>query len=281
MYPASSCRWRCWAGWTDGTAIQQALGPLVAQYREWIEARGPEVAAGLGQGERRDTASSCSTTRGLPPTGWHVAWRCSVRTLTCWTPSASPTGPWRARQRLGEKIGPAGPRWRPFQLAFLLLNLPGLADPHDVHRQTVDLLFFPTGGGKTEAYLGLAAVAMVLRRLRHPGDDGLAGAGVSVIMRYTLRLLTLDQLARAAGLVCALEIERTEAGRALRYVAVRDRSGWGRRRHRTSWGARGTAGRIRARAKVTAFKRNRDRNPSPIPLENCPWCCRSRKIERI
>ena len=116
------------------------------------------------------------------------------------------------RQRLGNKLGGAGPRWRPFQLAFMLLNLPGLADPFDPHRETVDLLFFPTGGGKTEAYLGLAAVAMVLRRLRNPGDDGRAGAGVSVIMRYTLRLLTLDQLARAAGLVCALEIERDKTG---------------------------------------------------------------------
>src|SRR5205814_3605839 len=84
----------------------------------------------------------------------------------------------------------------------------GLADPSDPNRETVDLLFFPTGGGKTEAYLGLAAFAMVLRRLRNLDDKGLAGAGVSVIMRYTLRLLTLDQLARAAGLVCALELER-------------------------------------------------------------------------
>ena len=78
----------------------------------------------------------------------------------------------------------------------------------DHEREIVDLLFFPTGGGKTEAYLGLAAFAMVLRRLRNPGQDGLQGAGVTVIMRYTLRLLTLDQLARAAGLVCALELER-------------------------------------------------------------------------
>ena len=61
------------------------------------------------------------------------------------------------------------PAWRAFQLAFVLLNLPGLADPRDSHRETVDLLFFPTGGGKTEAYLGLAAFAIVLRRLRHPG----------------------------------------------------------------------------------------------------------------
>src|SRR5207249_2431314 len=117
-----------------------------------------------------------------------------------------------ARQRQGVFEGKdpntIQPAWRPFQLAFLLMNLSGVADPHQADREVVDLLFFPTGGGKTEAYLGLAAFAMVLRRLRHPGDTGLGGAGVSVIMRYTLRLLTLDQLSRAAGLVCALELER-------------------------------------------------------------------------
>ena len=102
------------------------------------------------------------------------------------------------------------PGWRAFQRAFLLLNLSGLADPANPEREFVDLLFFPTGGGKTEAYLGLAAFAMVLRRLRNPEDEGRAGAGISVIMRYTLRLLTLDQLGRAAGLDCALELGRRE-----------------------------------------------------------------------
>ncbi len=149
------------------------------------------------------------------------------------------------------------------------MNFPGLADPHDVHRETVDLLFFPTGGGKTEAYLGLAAVAMVLRRLRHPGDDGLAGAGVSVIMRYTLRLLTLDQLARAAGLICALEIERSEAGE--RYGTWPFEIGlWvGKAATPNILGRKGDGRPDSARAKVTAFKRNPDRNPSPIPLKNC------------
>ena len=108
---------------------------------------------------------------------------------------------------LRQRLGIEAPRWRAFQLAFILLNLPGIADPHGADREVVDVLFFPTGGGKTEAYLGLAAFTMVLRRLRHPGDGGLAGAGISVIMRYTLRLLTLEQFGRAAGLVCALEVQ--------------------------------------------------------------------------
>lgn len=114
-----------------------------------------------------------------------------------------------ARRRLGVMQGKepstVQPRWWPFQLAFLLMNLNRIVDPTDDDREVVDLLFFPTGGGKTEAYLGLAAFTMVLRRLRNPG---IASAGLSVLMRYTLRLLTLDQLGRAATLICALELER-------------------------------------------------------------------------
>jgi hypothetical protein len=101
----------------------------------------------------------------------------------------------------------ATPSWRLFQLAFLLMNLRGVVEPSNEDREVVDLLFFPTGGGKTEAYLGLAAFTLVLRRLRNPG---ITSAGVSVLMRYTLRLLTLDQLSRASTLICALEMERQQ-----------------------------------------------------------------------
>ena len=99
------------------------------------------------------------------------------------------------------------PTWRPFQLAFILLNLSGLQEPLHSEREIVDLLFFPTGGGKTEAYLGLAAWTIAHRRIT---NGGTLGAGVAVLMRYTLRLLTLDQLSRAAGVVCALELMRGE-----------------------------------------------------------------------
>jgi hypothetical protein len=173
---------------------------------------------------------------------------------------------------LRKRLSIETPSWRAFQLAFILLNLPGLADAHDPNRETVDLLFFPTGGGKTEAYLGLAAFAMVLRRLRHPGEKGLAGAGVSVIMRYTLRLLTLDQLARAAGLVCALELEREKA--AARYGEWPFEIGlWvGKAATPNVLGRKGDKRSDSALSKVRQFKNDPRGKPWPLPLKMCPWC---------
>ena len=116
-------------------------------------------------------------------------------------------------QRYRQDLARSGPevadatvqQWRPFQMAFILMNLPDLADPESDGRDEVDLLWFPTGGGKTEAYLGLISFVIFLRRLRDP----MAG-GVSVLMRYTLRLLTIQQFHRAAGLICAMESIRRE-----------------------------------------------------------------------
>lgn len=95
------------------------------------------------------------------------------------------------------------PTWRPFQLGFLLQAIPELVDPTEKSREVVDLIFFPTGGGKTEAYLGLTAFSILLRRLLNPND-----ISVNVLMRYTLRLLTSQQFTRAASLICCLELIR-------------------------------------------------------------------------
>jgi hypothetical protein len=252
----------------DGAAAEAALRPLVLRYREWIAARRAALAS--LSGARRDTAEELLRFAELAADriehgiavlvedadaldAFRVANRAVARAL---------------RQRLKIKT----PRWHAFQLAFALLNLPGLADPRDPHRETVDLLFFPTGGGKTEAYLGLAAFVMVLRRLRHPGEKGLVGAGVSVIMRYTLRLLTLDQLGRAAGLVCALELERSED--PVRYGEWPFEIGlWvGKAATPNILGHKGDGRSDSALRKVRQFKSDPKGKPSPIPLENCPWC---------
>jgi hypothetical protein len=89
--------------------------------------------------------------------------------------------------------------WRPFQLMFILQCLGGLVDFESPDREIADLLWFPTGGGKTEAYLGLIGFTLMLRRLENRQH------GVSAIMRYTLRLLTTQQFERAALLMCCCE----------------------------------------------------------------------------
>ena len=253
---------------SDGAAAAAALQPLVDQYRAWVAAQRKELSD-LPEA-RRETADELLRLaaiaadriergiRVLADDGdaldaFRVANRAVARAL---------------RQRLAIET----PKWRAFQLAFILLNLPGLADPTDPHRETVDLLFFPTGGGKTEAYLGLAGFAMVLRRLRCTGETGIEGAGVSVIMRYTLRLLTLDQLARAAGLVCALELERAQDPARFGTWPFEIGLWVGKAATPNVLGHKGYKGAGDARSKVRRYKADAKSNPSPIPLEDCPWC---------
>lgn len=109
--------------------------------------------------------------------------------------------------------------WYPFQLAFVLLNLPGItdlghSDRTDETAATADLLWFPTGGGKTEAYLGLTAYTIGLRRLQGEIEGRSGEHGIAVLMRYTLRLLTLQQFQRAGTLICACEAIRREKVKA-------------------------------------------------------------------
>ena len=252
---------------SDGPAARDALQPLVAEYRNWIEARSRE-SAGLEEQHR-------ATADGLMANARNAANR-MARGVAVLGSDPDALDAFKMANRavqhaLTRRIGIEDPNWRPFQLAFLLLNLPGMADPDEDDRETVDLLFFPTGGGKTEAYLGLAAFAMVYRRLQNPAAGGRAGAGVSVIMRYTLRLLTLDQLSRAASLVCALELER--AANPDRYGVWPFEIGlWvGKAATPNRMGRKGDRGET-ARRKTLQYKAASRTRPAPIPIENCPWC---------
>lgn len=253
----------------DGSAAEAALGPLVVAYRDWILNQRAEAVRMTNR--RRETA--LELLRFADRAAQRIERGIAVLAADPEALDAFKTANRAVGRAIGQRLGIERPKWRPFQLAFVLLNLPGSADPKDPAREIVDLLFFPTGGGKTEAYLGLAAFGMVLRRLRHrDASGGWGGAGVSVIMRYTLRLLTLDQLGRAAGLVCALELEREQD--PARYGEFPFEVGlWvGKAATPNVLGRKGDGASDSARLKVIHFKQDPRRYPSPIPLENCPWC---------
>lgn len=255
----------------DGADAQQFLGGMVVSYKEWIKKHSGSLG-GLSQ-HRQETAAELLHRANLAADRIQsgIDLLADPHCLEAFR-LANKAMAMQGRRRLAlqlkkppEEIVPA---WRPFQLAFILMNLKGIAVADSDDRETVDLLFFPTGGGKTEAYLGLAAFTLVLRRLRHPG---LTSAGLSVLMRYTLRLLTLDQLGRAAALICALELERQKDVEKLGEWPFEIGLWVGMAATPNRMGRKGDTDAHSARRKTIAFK-NDDRKPSPIPLEECPWC---------
>lgn len=150
--------------------------------------------------------------------------------------------------------------WRPFQAAFLLMNLKGISDPDAPDASTVDLIWFPTGGGKTEAYLGLIAFTVVLRRLR-----GSKTGAVTALMRYTLRLLTAQQFQRAATLFCALEFIRRnhpDGGRLGGEFRIGIWLGSGVTPNRDS----------EALNRLKTMKRSGPAGGAGFLLNRCPWC---------
>ena len=260
-------------GGLDGApAAKACLEPLVEQYRGWVAGQRRDAAAFAGRRRevadelvRRADAAADRIRAGidlLAEPDVLDAFRVANRALAAAA---------RRRRALEERKRPgdvAAPAWRPFQLAYVLMNLRGIAAPTHPERDVVDLLFFPTGGGKTEAYLGLSAFTLVLRRLRHPGP---ASRGLSVLMRYTLRLLTLDQLGRAAALICALELERGRAPERLGEWPFEIALWVGRAATPNRMGRKGDRSDRSARVKTLRYARDSSREP-PLPLEQCPWC---------
>lgn len=239
--------------------IEAALSELPRAYEAWItemEGRGQH----LGDEARRETAHMLAARarearRRIEEGITLLANDETARKVFAWANRAMAEA--ARRTRANEE-----PRWRLFQLGFLLLALPSTLDGAHPEREVVELIYFPTGGGKTEAYLGLIACALLARRLRGKGTAH-EGLGVAVLLRYTLRLLTLDQLERAARLVCALEVVRREVPAEL-----------GKTRFSIGlWvGQSATANTFAdARERIDQWK-DSENERSPLPISACPWC---------
>jgi len=258
----------------DGPALHNALRPLLDEYAAWIQ-RQRDVAL------ERDELSQTRTTlmkeaeraraRMLEGIELLVSSKRVREAFTLANRAMHVAAKQADRTREDPRYeGDRQPCWRPFQLGFILLNLAAIADPKHTDRAVADLIYFPTGGGKTEAYLGLIAFTLLLRRLdgRDRPDEG---RGVAVILRYTLRLLTLDQLGRAATLICALEEMRHKSPKQL-----------GDKRFTVGlWvGKTATANTLKdVHAALNDYTPGR--KESPFPLSSCPWCGADIKFHNI
>lgn len=247
--------------------LRTQLHEMVDHYEEWIVDRTGD--AGTLDGSRfADTATrqlaACREAAARMRTG--IESLDDEQVLTAFRMACTAMADQRARtvwirSGMSTSLDPAAGRWRPFQIGFVLLCLPGIVDPSHEDRGIADLLWFPTGGGKTEAYLGLIAFTTFLRRLRR----GAAGAGVTVLMRYTLRLLTLQQFERAATLICAMENIRRAHPEDLGTEPISI----------GMWvGAAATPNKLDDA--YTSIQKLRDgqvvREKNPVQLKACPWC---------
>ncbi|MFE7928515.1 helicase-related protein [Streptomyces sp. NPDC057456] len=249
--------------------ILTALEGLADGYERWIDRKAAEtedLAGGTYEEPAREQVKACCEALDRIREGIELL-RTKPDLMKAFRLANRAMADQRARSAWvkGGRVGvpdPTAGRWRPFQIAFILLCLAGIDDPEHRDRNISDLLWFPTGGGKTEAYLGLVAFTSFLRRIR----KGAHGGGVTVLMRYTLRLLTLQQFERAAILLCAMEHMRRrtpELGREEFSVGM--------------WVGRSATPNTLTEAglKLDELRANLDKRlatENPVQLHACPWC---------
>jgi hypothetical protein len=250
--------------------VNDALDVFVTAYETWVTQQEHRAAAFVEDTDvarrivqrGRNTADRMRAAVGL----LHHPAQGQLRTAFALGMAAMRLQMRQARIVKGSKLEDlTEPTWRPFQLGFILVSLASTVDDHHADRDLVDLIWFPTGGGKTEAYLGLAAIEIFRRRLAH----GAAGGGTAVITRYTLRLLTAQQFHRTSALICAMELLRRanrSADKRARAMAPFSIGLWvgNEVTPATRTEARKACERLRKAA--------RPEEANAFQVESCPWC---------
>lgn len=254
---------------SDGE-LSNCLGALVSEYRAWIdrlEARVDNGEAGVEEGLRpvaekhvqRARATADRIQRGIDLVVSDPKVGRAFRLANAAMQMQRARQDWVRGGATGTVGDGAQQKWRRFQIAYILLNLPGVAEADHEDRDVADLLWFPTGGGKTEAYLGLVAFTILHRRLCDPDV-----MGVAVIMRYTLRLLTIQQFERSTMLMCSLEsLRRREGDLGGRAFSI------------GLWVGRGATPNtlMEARKSLRDLDSGKELNErNPVQLTQCPWC---------
>lgn len=190
-----------WLADADDAALEAALSRVCNAYGRWIALQADRI------GELSDGMATTARRHIVVANGILARMREGVAFITHDTEALQAFRLANLAMTVQRQwSGEGALRWRPFQLGFLLLTLESTADGTHPDREVMDLLWFPTGGGKTEAYLGLIAFSAFHRRLSRKSPD--EGAGVAAIMRYTLRLLTTQQFIRASAMIFACEAIR-------------------------------------------------------------------------
>lgn len=172
------------------------------------------------------------------------------------------------------------PEWRPFQLAFILQCLASFVEENSDEKELIDLLYFPTGGGKTEAYLAVSTFLIFWRRLQYPDSYD----GVNIIIRYTLRLLSAQQFERASKIILASEFIRSnQADLGEKKISIGFWVGNSSIPNKLRKGYQGDDAESKLNKLLGKFN-NHTYNPNydvnPFQLSNCQWC-NSKIISRI
>lgn len=258
----------------DAEAIGLALEPLPRAYRSWIstlEARIPALEP-VYRRIAEDNLGRCRVAADRIEQGIRLLQEDEDARLAFGFANQAMglQAVWSRKQR-GEPAVPFP--WRPFQLAFLLQELPAVVDRAGPPRETCDLIWFPTGGGKTEAYLAVAAFVLAWRRLAAIRSNRPEGQGVAVLSRYTLRLLTIQQYRRALAMVTACEFLRSVNWLPGGWP-VRPRAWGGERFGIGLWvGNTLTPGRLRGNlGALRMLQQPRSGDAEPAQVLTCPCC---------